>query len=408
MKKFLVAMDSFKGCLTSAEAGHAVSEGIKSAIPDADISSFTVADGGEGMMEALTNACNGTFEEVRVTGPLDDSVNARYGIYIKSDGSKCAIIEMASAAGLTLVPEDKRNPLVTTTYGVGEMISDAYKKGCRSFIIGIGGSATNDAGIGMLSALGFIFIDKDGHEVSRGAEGVRDVYSVLEIKAGSGNKTVTPDILRKCKFTIACDVNNPLYGDDGCSMVFSLQKGATHKQAKSMDGWIECFARLIKKQYPNADENANGAGAAGGLGYAFKTFLDAELKSGIDIVLSETGFVKTLERIYDDILKDEPEIILSNELKNNVFVITGEGKLDAQTAMGKVPAGVAKYAKKYGARVIAFGGTVEESAADLLKSAGIDECYAITVAGMPIETAMRKEIAMDNLKKKTSEVLSAL
>ena len=136
--------------------------------------------------------------------------------------------------------------------------------------------------------------------------------------------------------------------------------------------------------------------------------MDAELKSGIDIVLSETGFVKTLERIYDDILKDEPEIILSNELKNNVFVITGEGKLDAQTAMGKVPAGVAKYAKKYGARVIALGGTVEESAADLLKSAGIDECYAITVAGMPIETAMKKEIAMDNLKKKTSEVLSAL
>ena len=381
MKKILVAMDSYKGCMSSVEAGSAAAEALKIIYPDADISVFPVSDGGEGLTESLIKACNGTYEEVSITGPLGDSRKARYGFYINSEDSKCAIIEMAAAAGLTLVAKDKQNPLVTTTYGVGEMILDAYKKGCRSFIIGIGGSATNDVGVGMLSALGFRFLDKDGNEASRGAECIRDICEIYE----SDTERVSPDDLRKCKFTVACDVDNPLYGDKGCSMVFSLQKGATPDLAKTMDSWIEKYAGLVKKYYPDADENSAGAGAAGGLGYAFKTFLNAELKSGIDIVLNEDGFL--------------------DELKDAYLVITGEGKLDKQTAMGKVPVGVSRYAKKYDVRVIAFGGMLDINAIDELKEAGIDESYAITPVDMPIETAVRREVAIDNLKKKISEVL---
>ena len=370
----LVAMDSFKGSLSSTEAGDAVKAAVQSVDKNAVVEVFPVADGGEGLTQALLSGREHEERKVRVTGPLGREVEATYGMY-ERDGRKCAVIEMAAAAGLTLVPEGMTNPLVTTTYGVGEMIMDAIDKGCRAFIIGIGGSATNDAGIGMLQALGYRFTDADGSEVSFGAVAVRDTACISEQEV--------PGVLRECDFRVVCDVKNPLYGEHGCSMVFSPQKGATPEQALEMDRWMERFAGVVRDSYPDADAFAEGAGAAGGLGFAFQTFLHARLERGIETVLRENGFA---------------ERVATADL-----VITGEGRLDAQTAMGKVPAGVAECAKKHGVRVLAFGGLVDPDAVAKLAAAGIDECYAITPDGMPIEEAMKKEIALENLRRKVAE-----
>ena len=373
----LVAMDSFKGSLTSIEAGNAVKAAVKNVDESALVEVFSVADGGEGLTQALLCGKDHELRTIRVTGPLGRKVEATYGIFLRDD-KKHAVIEMAAAAGLTLVPENMRNPVITTTYGVGEMIMDAIGQGCRSFIIGIGGSATNDAGIGMLQALGYRFTDRDDKEVSFGATAVRDTVHISEEE--------TSDVLRECEFRVVCDVKNPLYGDTGCSMVFSPQKGASHEQAVEMDGWMKCFADVVKALYPKADALAEGAGAAGGLGFALQTFLHAGLERGIETVLRENGFA---------------EKVAAADL-----VITGEGKLDEQTAMGKVPVGVAECAKKYGVRVLAFGGSVDRNAIDKLMRAGIDACYAITPAGMSIEEAMKKEIALENLKRKVESELA--
>ena len=338
--KVVVAMDSMKGSLSSLEAGNAVSEGIHRVFRDAEVTVCPLADGGEGTVEALTLGMNGTIEKVNVTGPLGSMIEASYGRIAESN---TAIIEMSAAAGITLVNESDRNPLHTTTYGVGELIRDAIKKGCRKFIVGIGGSATNDGGIGMLEALGYGFLDADGKQVPYGANGLALIETITD-------EHVMPE-LKECKFRIACDVTNPLCGANGCSAVFGPQKGATQTMIPKMDTWLMNYAKKTKEKYSGANPNQAGTGAAGGLGFAFLSYTNAVLESGVKIILEETK--------------------LESFIKNADFVITGEGRLDGQTVMGKAPIGVAEIAKKYEKKVLAFGGCVAEDAT-LCNQYGID------------------------------------
>lgn len=303
-----------KGSMTSMEAGLAVTEGIHRVDSDVDVQIRPLADGGEGTVDALVAGMNGMKQEIQVTGPLGTPVVCEYGVI---ESSKTAVIEMAGAAGITLVPDEKKNPLYTTTYGVGEVIKDAIGKGCRRFIIGIGGSATNDGGIGMLQALGFGFMNKNGQPVPFGARGLEELETITDTY-------VIPE-LKECEFRIACDVTNTLCGEQGASAVYGPQKGATPSMIMQMDKWLAYYAALAKEKFPKANAKQAGTGAAGGLGFAFLTFTNAVLESGIKIVLEETQ--------------------LEEYIKDADLVVTGEGRLDRQTAMGKAPIGVAKLAK---------------------------------------------------------------
>lgn len=419
MKKILVAVDSFKGSMTSLEAGNAIKKGIKSILPDTEVRVRPVADGGEGTTDALIYGRDGVSRErCYVTGPLGDRITAEYTIYNAADG-RTAVMEMAAAAGLPLVPENRRDPMHTTTYGVGEMINDAVSKGCERFIIGIGGSATNDGGIGMLQALGFSCLDVNGHEVPYGAEGlgvlerivipgkmlVRKNSSELAVAdpvdtpivgtaaisgAGAVDESCVDDDdfasrLSRCTFSIACDVTNPLVGELGCSRVFAPQKGADAETVEIMDGYMKNYADVVERSAEGkSDRNTPGAGAAGGLGYAFLMFLGGKLTLGIDIVLSETGLEADVE--WAD------------------TVITGEGRIDAQTMMGKTPSGVARLANKYGRYVIAIGGCLGDGAEACIKEGVFNECYAVNnVLGIDdsdpeqVRTAMKPENAVVNL-----------
>ncbi len=419
MKKILVAVDSFKGSMTSLEAGNAIKKGIKSILPDTEVRVRPVADGGEGTTDALIYGRDGVSRErCYVTGPLGDRITAEYTIYNAADG-RTAVMEMAVAAGLPLVPGNRRDPMHTTTYGVGEMINDAVSKGCERFIIGIGGSATNDGGIGMLQALGFYCLDADGHEVPYGAEGlgvlerivipgkmlVRKNSSELAVAdpvdtpivgtaaisgAGAVDESCVDDDdfasrLSRCTFSIACDVTNPLVGELGCSRVFAPQKGADAEMVEIMDGYMKNYADVVERSAEGkSDRNTPGAGAAGGLGYAFLMFLGGKLMPGIDIVLSEIGLEADVE--WAD------------------TVITGEGRIDAQTMMGKTPLGVAKLAKKHGKYVIAIGGCLGDGAENCVKEGVFNECYAVNnVLGIDdsdpeqVRTAMKPENAAANL-----------
>jgi glycerate kinase len=313
--------------------------------------------------------------EADVTGPLGEKVRAAYCI-VKGN---TAVIEMAAAAGLPLVPEELRDPLFTTTYGVGEMILDAIRRGCRSFIVGIGGSATNDGGTGMLSALGFDFLDKNGEKIAFGARGLEALASV------SAENVISE--LRECSFRVACDVNNPLCGERGCSAVYGPQKGATPESVKIMDGWLGKYAEVAKSAFPNADPNYPGAGAAGGLGFAFKTFMSASLESGIGIILDETE--------------------LERHIADADVVVTGEGRIDFQTAMGKAPIGVAKLAKKHGKRVVAFAGCVTEDAEEC-NNHGIDAFFPIIRGITTLDEALRRDNAYSNLRATAYQVFRLL
>lgn len=375
--KAVIAIDSLKGSLSSLEAGEAIERGIKKVYPDAQVTIRPLADGGEGTVEALVLGMNGKLETVKVTGPLGEGVDAVYGI-LESQGTgekKTAIIEMSAAAGITLVEEKQRNPLKTTTCGVGEMIRDAIEKGCRHFIVGIGGSATNDGGIGMLQALGFDILDKDGKQVSFGAQGLSEIRTISD-------ESVLPE-LKECTFRVACDVTNALCGEQGASAIYGPQKGATPDMIRQMDKWLADYAALSTGKYPHANMNQAGAGAAGGLGFAFLTYMNAVLESGIKIVLEETG--------------------LEEYVKEADIVITGEGRLDGQTAMGKAPTGVANIAKKYGKRVIAFSGCVTEDAG-LCNEHGIDAFFPILRKASTLEEAMDPENAKENMTAAVEQV----
>jgi glycerate kinase len=374
--KVVVAIDSFKGSMSSLEAGEAIAKGVKKANKDAIVEIRPLADGGEGTVEALSIGMGGKLVNVEVTGPAGKSVNAVYGIV---ESSKTAIIEMSQAAGITLVSGDEKNPLYTTTFGVGEMIKDAIRKGCRHFIVGIGGSATNDCGIGMLQALGYEFLDKDGKQVGFGASGVRDIVSIKD-------ENVIKE-LAECNFRVACDVNNPLCGDLGCSAIYGPQKGATKEMVADMDAWLLRYSKLVKEKYQNADSENPGTGAAGGLGYAFQNFTKSKMESGIQIVLDETR--------------------LEEYVKDADVVVTGEGRLDRQTAMGKAPIGVANIAKKYNKKVIAFSGSVTEDAF-VCNEHGIDAFFPILRRIVTLEEAMKSDIAKRNLMDTTEQVFRLL
>ncbi len=374
--KVVAAIDSFKGSMTSLEAGYAVAEGFRRANRDVDVVVRPLADGGEGTVDALIEGMNGERHEIQVTGPLGNPVICAYGI-IKE--SMTAVMEMSGAAGITLVQKKDLNPLDATTYGVGEVIKDAIAKGCRRFIVGIGGSATNDGGIGMLQALGYGFLDVSGKQVSLGAKGLKDLKTITD-------DDVIPE-LKECEFLIACDVTNPLCGPEGCSAVYGPQKGATPSMIKDMDEWLRCYAAVAKEKYPNSNPEYPGTGAAGGMGFAFMSFTNAKLESGIKIVLEETR--------------------LEAYIKEADFVVTGEGMMDFQTAMGKAPIGVARLAKKYGKTVIAFAGGVTKDATECNNN-GIDAFFPIVRGVTSLEEAMDTQNAKDNLAAAAEQVMRLL
>lgn len=374
--KVVVAIDSFKGSLSSAQAGNAVKDAICRLKADAEVTVKPLADGGEGTVDALAESADGEMITTTVKGPLGAPVTAKYCIL---KDTNTAVMEMASTSGITLVSHSERNPLKTTTYGVGELIKDAINRGCRRFIIGIGGSATNDGGTGMLTALGFEFLDKDGKSIPLCGGGLEVLHKI-------STKNVIPQ-LKECSFKIACDVTNPLCGEKGCSAVFGPQKGATKEMIADMDRWLSHYAELAKTVSLKADKDHPGAGAAGGLGFAFLTFTNAVLKSGIDIVLEE--------------------ISLESYIKSADIVVTGEGRLDSQTVMGKAPIGVAKLAKKYGKKVIAFSGCVT-SDAEVCNEHGIDAYFPILRGVSTLEEAMNAENAYKNLTATAYQVFRLL
>lgn len=370
--KVVVAIDSLKGSLTSLEAGEAIQKGILRAMPDAEVIVRPLADGGEGTVEALTKGMNGRYEKITVTDPLGRPTDAVYGIL---EDSHTAIIEMSAAAGITLIDAKDRNPMNTTTYGVGELIKDAIGKGCRHFFIGIGGSATNDGGIGMLQALGYGMLDAEGKQVSFGAKGLAELVSITD-------ENVLPE-LKECTFQIACDVKNPLCGEKGCSAVFGPQKGATPDMITQMDRWLGKYALLTANRYKKADSQYPGTGAAGGMGFAFLSYMNAELRSGVQIVLEETK--------------------LEEYVKDADIVVTGEGCLDGQSVMGKAPIGVAALAKKHHKKVIAFAGCVTEDA-KVCNQNGIDAFFPILRNVVTREEAMQAENARRNMMDTAEQV----
>jgi len=373
--KIVVALDSFKGSLTSLEAGKAVEVGAKNILPDAEIKIYPLADGGEGTCRTLTEGLGGEIKFVEVTAPLGEKIFAVFGIIPEK---KLAVIEMASAAGLELVPKNLRNPLNTTTFGVGEIILSAVQEGCRNFIIGIGGSATNDCGLGMLSALGFKFLDAENNLC--GIFG-RDLKNISAIETEN-----VPAEIFDCKFKIACDVKNPLTGETGCSAIYAPQKGASPEIVQQMDGWIKNFSELVAKKFPDKKISVEGDGAAGGLGFAFRTFLNGELVPGVDLIL------ETLN--------------IAEDLKTADLLITGEGSIDNQTLQGKAPAGVAKLAKKLNPaiKVVALGGSVQ----NLNSSSDIDAVFSILRRPVTLQEAMKKNIAQENISATVEQILKLL
>ena len=369
--KIVVSVDSFKGSVSSMQAARAIEKAAIDVFPDVDVVKLPLADGGEGTVDAL---CDKKIK-IDVTGPIGNKIKAEYGI--AADGT--AIIEMASAAGITLVPDNLRNPMYTTTYGVGELILDAIKRGSRNFIIGIGGSATNDCGIGMLSALGFKFLNSNCESVSLNASGLEYICKI--------DCSHVLRELSECTFNIACDVSNPLYGDNGCSRIYGPQKGANEVEIELMDSWIKSFAMLVKSIKSSSDPNFPGSGAAGGLGFAFMSFLNARLRPGVEIILEHTNLEKSLDGVD--------------------FVITGEGRLDSQSIMGKAPIGVARLAKKYNIPVIAFCGCVGDGV-EMCNDNGIDAYFPILQKITNLEEALDVNNAVDNIYRTAKQVFLLL
>ena len=372
--KIVIAMDSFKGSISSLEAASAVREGILRACPDARIHILPLADGGEGTVDALMTALDGELITVEVSGPLGSPVSAVYGM--KDD---MAVMEMAAAAGLPLVPPALRDGVTASTFGVGEMIAHALDAGCRRFIMGIGGSATTDGGMGMLQALGFSFLDAEGREVGRGA---RSLPSVASIRA----ENVLP-ALKDAEFLIACDVNNPLCGPRGAAHVYGPQKGIPSDRIEDVDHAMAHYAAICAAFSGKDCSSHPGAGAAGGLGFAFLTFLNASLRSGVDLVLDTIGLDALLE--HADI------------------AVTGEGRIDAQTAMGKGPGGVARRAKAHGCRVVAFAGAVTPDARSVNEH-GIDAFFPIARGPISLEEALDKDCAHRSLSDTAEQVFRLL
>ena len=375
--KVVVAVDSFKGSMSSRDAGNAVKEGVLRVYPDAKVVVRALADGGEGTVEALMEGLGGEKVNITVTGPNNEKIESYYG-YIKE--KNMAVIETAAVAGLVLVEPDNRNPLTATTYGLGEMIKDAVTRGCRDFILGLGGSATNDGGVGMLQALGWEFRDSEGCEVSRGAEGLGAIASISDDKI--------LQILKSCRFRVACDVENPLCGLTGATYVYGAQKGIPDELMNKIDRDMEHYAQITSRHTGEDFSKFRGAGAAGGLGFAVLSFLHAELIPGIELIL--------------DIIK------FKEDLKDADVLITGEGCLDSQTAMGKAPIGVARFAHKYQElKVLAFAGVVSDGAREC-NDKGIDAFFPIIRNITTKKEAMNTQNARRNLSDTVEQVFRIL
>jgi glycerate kinase len=360
MMKIVVAPDSFKGSLTAVEVSDAIGQGVREIFPEAEIVKIPMADGGDGTVQCLVNATGGEILKEKVTGPLGDEVWASYGIL---GDKKTAVIEMAEASGLTLVPENKRNPLITTTYGTGQLIKAALDQGCRKMIIGIGGSATNDGGAGMVQALGAKLLDKNGEEIGFGGGELKKVFRI--------DTKYLDNRLSETKVLIASDVSNPLCGPKGAARIYGPQKGATPEMIKKLDRSLAYFAGIIKRDLNKDIKDIPGAGAAGGLGASLMAFLDAELRPGIDIMI--------------EIVK------LEQAIKDADLVITGEGKIDSQTIYGKAPIGVAKIAKKYNIPVIAVAAIIGDDA-DIVHQHGIDNLIKVSEPPMSLTEPKSKKV----------------
>lgn len=370
--KILVSLDSFKGSLESIEAGNAVREGILEVYKDANVIVKPLADGGEGTVSALVTGLDGEFIYTNVTGPDLRDVKARYGVV-----GEQVIMEMAESSGLTLVEPKDRNPLNTTTYGLGEMIIDALDKGYREFIIGIGGSATNDIGLGMLTALGFKFLNENKKEVGILGKNLEHIKYI-------DDKNVDKRIFDST-FKIACDVNNPLYGENGAANIYGPQKGASKSDIEKLDKWALNFSNIVKDKYSLDTAHIEGVGAAGGLGYAFLNFLSADLERGINIVVDFLNMEKYIKDVN--------------------LAITGEGGMNNQTLMGKAPSGIANLAKKYNIPVIAIAGSLSDEV-DFLNKGGIDAYFSITPRPMSFEEALDKKTSYNNLKNTTKQIMN--
>lgn len=369
--KIVIASDSFKGSMSSMDVAQAAEKGIREVMPDCQVVAVNVADGGEGTVEAIVDALGGEIVKVKVNDPLGREIEASYGI-----AGETAILEMAAASGLPLLQPEERNPWLTSTYGTGEMIMDAIERGCRNFLVGIGGSATNDAGTGMLQAMGFRFYDANGEIIEYCAGGrMQDIARI--------DDSQVPETVRQSVFTVACDVDTPFCGPEGAAPVFAPQKGADAEMVARLDAGMASLAKVIADKYAVDVVPVAGAGAAGGMGGAFYAFLKATLKKGIDMVLDAIDFDTTIQGAD--------------------LVITGEGKVDFQTAKGKTAAGVLARAKKQHIPVIAIGGCVEMC--DSLLQMGFAGIYPILEEKVPLEVAMQRDFAMSNVTKTIARLL---
>jgi len=372
--RIVVAPQSLKGSLTAAAAGQAIAQGIQAVYPEAEIAVVPVADGGEGTVQALVDATGGEMVWQTVTGPLGEPVTAFFGLL--GDG-QTAVIEMASAAGLPLVPPTRRDPRVTTTYGVGELILAALDRGCRRFIIGIGGSATNDGGAGLAQALGARLLAGNGSPIARGG-------AALATLAHIAVDTLDPR-LRECVVEVACDVNNPLCGPTGASAVYGPQKGATPEMVAQLDAALAHYAEIIERDLGLSVADIPGAGAAGGLGAGLLAFLHAALRPGAQIVLEA--------------------VQLEKQLHTTSLVITAEGQLDVQTAYGKSVGAVAAMAKRYGIPVLAIAGGLGDGYEGVY-ALGVD-AVAVLPSG-PMTLAYAMEHAAELMRDTTERTLRAL
>ena len=365
--KIVAALDSFKGSLSSLELADAVEKGVRKVFPDAEILKVPVADGGEGTTEALCRE----LRTVSVHDPLGNPIQAVYGVL--PDGT--AVIETAAASGLPLIPPGRRNPLIGSTFGTGEMIRHAFTTGCRNFILGLGGSATNDGGMGLLSALGFEFTDAAGNLLpGSGAD-------LIKIRGINGEKARAK--LSGCRFLAACDVKNPLYGPNGAAFIFAPQKGADAEVVRILDDGLRNYAAVAGKRFARTP----GSGAAGGLGFALLTFLEAELRPGIELILAKQNFDALLEGAD--------------------FVITGEGRMDSQTLQGKTPIGVAAAAKRRGIPVIALAGGLADDAG-VVHDHGIDAVFSIQNRPVSLAEAMDKTNAARMTELRTEEIFRVI
>lgn len=375
MRKIVIASDSFKGSISAAEVAACGERAVHRLFPDCEVVQLPVADGGEGTVETLTAALGGQSVATVVHDPLGRLITAQYGLITKEE---TAIIEMATASGLPLLQPEERNPWLTSTYGTGELIRDALERGCRKFLIAIGGSATNDGGMGLLQALGFRFLDAEGQELP-GCGG-----SLSRIAQIDTSRALTA--LTECQFTVACDVTNPFYGREGAAYVFAPQKGADAEMVEALDQGLRHFAQLIQTTQGIAIDQLPGAGAAGGLGGGLVAFLQARLRPGIEMVLDALQF--------------------DTQIAGADLIFTGEGKLDTQTCMGKTPFGVLRHAQQQGIPVVALGGAVEASEA--LNRCGFLAVLPILPYPTSLAKAMDSTFTQQNIERTVTQVLRLL